>query len=59
MIRKLLIGFCLAVAATIIAWFLIPNSTYIEDALGILMATFVTTMVVSVIAQYVIWRRRT
>lgn len=58
MIRALLIVVCISIAVTAIAWFVIPASTYIEDALGILMAVFVATMVIAVITQYLLSRKR-
>ena len=59
MIRTLLIGICMAVGVTVIAWFVIPASTYVEDALGILMATFVATTAIAVVVQRLLWRRKT
>jgi hypothetical protein len=47
MIRSLLIAVGVAAFATAVAWFVIPASTYVEDALGILLATFLATAVVA------------
>lgn len=44
MIRTILIAVAVAFAATVGAWFIIPASTYVEDALGILMLVFMTAL---------------
>ena len=59
MIRSVLIAFGVAAIVTAIAWFIIPASTYVEDALGILMTTFIATVVIAVIMLRVPWRGRT
>jgi hypothetical protein len=58
MIRLLLTGLCATVIATIVAWFLIPASTYVEDALGILMATFIAAAAIAFIVQRLLLRRK-
>jgi len=59
MIRMLLVGVCIAIVGTVVAWFIIPASTYVEDALGILMATFIVVAVVAFVVQYFFWRKKT
>jgi hypothetical protein len=57
MTRILLISACIGVAVAVIVWFIIPASTYVENALGILMLTFIVAVVVAIIIQY-FWRRK-
>jgi hypothetical protein len=45
MIRSLAIAITAACVATIGAWFIIPASTYIENALGIIMLVFSITAI--------------
>lgn len=45
MIRSLLVAIVTACIATICAWFIIPASTYIENALGIIMLVFSITTI--------------
>lgn len=60
MIRSLLLGLAVALMASVVTWFAIPASTYVEDALGILMLVFIVTAVSVVVAHRVIvWRRKT
>jgi hypothetical protein len=58
MIRALLIGVCVAAGITVVTWFVIPASTYVEDALGILMATFIATAAIVVVVQRLFWRKK-
>jgi hypothetical protein len=59
MIRSALIALGVAAIVTAITWFVIPASTYVEDALGILMAVFVATVFVTAILLRVPWGGRT
>jgi hypothetical protein len=61
MIRSLLFGLALALGTSVVAWLIIPAPTYVENALGILMAVFVVTMVIGVLSHraYVSRRRHT
>jgi hypothetical protein len=47
MIRSLSIAIAMGCVAVICAWFIIPASTYIEDALGIIMVTFLLTVILT------------
>jgi hypothetical protein len=58
MIRSLLFGLAVALLACVAGWFIIPASTYVEDALGILMLIFGATAVIGAITHYVIGSRR-
>ena len=51
MIRTALGGLALAVIATLIAWFLIPADTYVENAGGILLLVFVVALVIGAVAS--------
>jgi hypothetical protein len=50
MIRTLLAGLLCALVSTAVAWFLVPASTYVEDALGILMLVFAVTGIAGMVA---------
>lgn len=59
MIRSLLIAIATACIATVCAWFIIPASTYIENALGIIMLVFViTTISVLVVHRLYLLKRK-
>lgn len=47
MIATFAVAALCALAATVLAWWLIPASTYVEDALGLMLATFAVVFVVS------------
>lgn len=51
MIRSLAIAIAAACVATVCAWFIIPASTYIENALGIIILVFSIT-IISVLVMY-------
>lgn len=53
MIRSIVLALAIALAASVLAWFIIPASTYVEDALGILMLVFAVTAVIVVITHRV------
>jgi hypothetical protein len=44
MIRSLLVSIVMGCVASVFAWFIIPASTYIESALGIIILTFLLTV---------------
>ena len=58
MIRALLIGIGLAAGVTVVTWFVIPASTYVEDAQGVLMAVFIATAAIAVVVQRLFWRKK-
>lgn len=59
MIRSLAIAIAAACIATVCAWFIIPASTYIENALGIIMLVFsITTITVLVIRRHYRLKRK-
>ena len=53
MIRSILLGLAIALVASVLAWFIIPASTYVEDALGIIMLVFAVSAVIAVIMHRV------
>lgn len=59
MIRSLAIAITAACVATVCAWFIIPASTYIENALGIIMLVFfITTISVLVMHRLYLLKRK-
>jgi hypothetical protein len=59
MIRSLLLAFTIALLASVVAWFVIPASTYVENALGILMLVFaVTAVAVLIVHRILVWQRK-
>lgn len=58
MIRSVLAGLAAAMAACVVAWFAIPESTYVEDALGILLLVFCTTTAATAVAHHILTRAR-
>lgn len=59
MIRSLLLAFAIALLASVVAWFVIPASTYVENALGILMLVFaVTAVAVLIVHRILVWQRK-
>ncbi len=47
MIASLGVGALCGLLATVVAWWLIPASTYVEDALGLVLITFAVVFVIS------------
>jgi len=56
LIRSLLAGLAAALAACVVAWFAIPESTYVEDALGILLLVFGTTTAAIAVVHHLLTR---
>lgn len=50
MMRTLLLSIVMGCIAVVVAWFLIPASTYIENALGLIMLAFLLTAVLTFVA---------
>jgi len=57
MLRMLLIGIGIGVAASVIALLILPNSTEIEEGLLIIMITFAASAMIAVFVQILLWRR--
>lgn len=57
-IRSVLAGLASALAACVVGWFVIPESTYVEDALGILLLVFGTTTAAIAVAHHMLTRAR-
>lgn len=58
MIRSVLTGLAAALAASVLAWFSIPESTYVEDALGILLLVFCVTTAAATVTHHYLTRTR-
>jgi putative effector of murein hydrolase LrgA (UPF0299 family) len=57
--RILLIGVCVAIVAVATALFLMPDSTRIDDAIVILVSTFLVVLVIAIVVQHLLCRRKT
>jgi hypothetical protein len=55
-IRSALAGLAAALMACVVAWFAIPASTYVEDAMGILLLVFGLTAVAVAVAHHIVTR---
>jgi hypothetical protein len=54
MMRTLMLAFMAAFAACVLAWFVMPATVYVEDALGILLLVFALTATAVVVVRRVL-----
>ena len=58
MIRSFIIALAVAFVPVVVAWFLIPAATYIENALGIILLVFFVSLVFSFALQRILLSKK-